>query len=322
MILFTRILLVIAIISSGSGILFGQAKAVLDSLAVLEQQIAQLPLTQTKSRGLSSAKSQYILSTDNELEMITIKDVRILNRNGEAAQNDGYIISVPLAALHKNGILIQEDKEKATVSMSVLASGNQQLFKISPVLAKDSELDFPQDRFLLGPWKNDDLVLMATLGRIQALFSWIAKKEGSKKKKQTPTFDRDQEAVFKAKALAKKTLLPGSKASDRSPIAAEEMDQAPLFGQARDLAASQAAVNDYILQQLKEKDIQMQFAAHGKFIVNEQGQVNFVRIDLIMDKGAKELLEDILKNMPTWKAGQHEGSPRSGLVSFSLKARN
>jgi len=313
-------LLLLTLVTLSSGHLQGQSKKpVQDSIGVLQTLLSELPLTRFKSRGSSTAKSQYQLAVDFETASWTLTDSR--TRNGKVNQNDGYVIQISLADLHRDGMLLINDEEKRTVSLSILAAENKKSFQVTPLLAKDDALGFPQDRVLLGPWTNSEPNILPALNRIKDLLSWIAKKEGSKRKKLRPTFERANTKAFSATSVTPKALPPGSKASSKAALAAAEMDQPPLFQNSTDLASTQKAVKAYILSQLQAKDIALKFSVHGKFIVNEQGKVNFVRIDFAMDKGAKKLVEDILKNMPSWKPGTKDKQVRSGLLSFELEAK-
>lgn len=316
------LLLLLSIVTLSSSHLQGQSKkAVKDSIAVLQTLLSELPLTKFKSRGTSAARSKYELAVDFEAETWTLTDSRILNRNGNVNPKDGYIIQIPLADLHRDGILLMKDEKRNAVSLSILAVENKKAFQVTPVLAQNGALGFPQDRVLLGPWTNGDLALLSALDRIKNLLSWIAKKEGSKRKKLTPTFERANTEVFTTTSTNPKALSPGSKNSIKTALAAADMDQPPSFQNSTDLSSTEKAVQSYILAQLKAKDIALKFSVHGKFIVNEQGKVSFVRINFAMDKGAKQLVEDILKNMPTWKPGSQNGEARSGLLSFTLEAK-
>ncbi len=313
-------LLLLILVTLSSSHLQGQSKkSVQDSIGVLQNLLSELPLTKFKSRGSSAAKSQYKLAVDFETASWTLTDNR--TRNGKVNPNDGYVILIPLADLHRDGILLINDETKKTVSLSILAVENKKAFQVTPLLAKNDALGFPQDRVLLGPWTNSDPNILPALNRIKNLLSWIAKKEGSKRKKLTPTFERANTQAFSATSVKPKALPPGSKATSKTALAAAEMDRPPLFQNSTDLSSTKKAVKAYILSQLKAKDIALKFSVHGKFIVNEQGKVNFVRIDFAMDKGAKKLVEDILKNMPIWKPGSKDSQVRSGLISFALEAK-
>ncbi len=315
-------LLLLSIVTLSNNHLQGQSKkAVRDSITVLQTLLSELPLTRFKSRGTSAARSKYELAVDFEAETWTLTDSRILNRNGNVNPKDGYIIQIPLADLHRDGMLLLNDEKRNAVSLSILAVENKKAFQVTPLLAQNGALGFPQDRVLLGPWANDQASLLSALDRIKNLLSWIAKKEGSKRKKLTPTFERANTEVFTTASTNPKALSPGSKTSGKTALAAADMDQPPLFQNSTDLSSAEKAVQSYILAQLKAKDIVLKFSVHGKFIVNDQGKVSFVRIDFAMDKGAKQVVKDILKNMPTWKPGSQDGQARSGLLSFALEAK-
>lgn len=302
--------------------LYGQSKSMIDSTNLLTQLLPELPLTKVKSRGVSSARSQYVLSIDFETELITVEDQRILSRNGEKNPNDGYIISLPLADLHRDGILLIKEEAKGTISLSILATNNRKAFTVTPLLTKGGQLSFPQDRLLLGPWSiTSNPSIESQLERIRGLMSWIAKKEGTKRKKYTPSFERDSKQVFTSKAVNAAPLPAGSKSSPKTAIAIEEMDEPPLFQSTQQLQDLAPAIESYIHKQLKAKDIQLKYAVQGKFIVNESGQVSFVKIDFALDKGAKQLIERILKEMPAWNVGTHEGKTRSALIPFAIKAK-
>lgn len=300
---------------------FGQSKALIDSTNLFEQLLPGLPLTKVKSRGASAARSNYEVSFDFEAETMTVEDQRLLVRNGEKNNNDGYIITLPLENLHRDGILLIKDEDKGLINFSILATNNEKAFTVAPLLAKEGNLSFPQDRLLLGPWSTSNPEIEAQLERIRGLLSWIAKKEGTKKKKFKPSFEREDTQVFSTKAVNASALAAGSKASPRTALPIKKMDQPPLFQNAQTLEDVAPAVESYILEQLVAKDIQLKFAVQGRFIVNESGQVSFVKVDFAMDKGAQQLIERILKEMPTWKLGAHEGRTRSALIPFALKAK-
>ena len=313
-------LLLLMLGSLSSGHLQGQSKkSVQDSVGVLQNLLSELPLTRFKSRGSTAAKSQYKLAVDFETATWTLTDHR--TRNGKVNQNDGYLIQISLADLHRDGMLLINDEDKRTISLSILAVDNKKSFQVTPLLAKNEALGFPQDRVLLGPWTSSEPNILPALNRIKDLLSWIAKKEGSKRKKLRPTFERANTKAFSATAVTPKALPPGSKATSKTALAAAEMDHPPLFQNSTDLSSTEKAVKAYILSQLQAKDVALKYSVHGKFIVNEQGKVNFVRIDFAMDKGAKKLVEDILKNMPIWKPGSKDKQVRSGLVTFALEAK-
>lgn len=313
-------LLLLMLMTLSSGSLQAQSKkSVQDSIGVLQTLLSELPLTRFKSRGSSAAKSQYKLAADFEAATWTLTDSR--TRNGKVNTNDGYLIQIPLADLHRDGMLLINDEDKRTISLSILAVENKKAFQVTPLLAKNDALGFPQDRVLLGPWTSTEPNIIPALNRIKDLLSWIAKKEGSKRKKLTPTFERTNTESFSVTSVTPKALPPGSKATSKTALAAVDMDQPPLFQNSTDLSSTQEAVKAYILSQLQAKDIALKYSIHGKFIVNEQGKVNFVRIDFAMDKGAKKLVEDILKNMPIWKPGSKDKQVRSGLISFALEAK-
>ena len=171
---------------------FGQSKALIDSTNLFKQLLPELPLTKVKSRGVSSARSNYEVSFDFEAETMTVEDQRLLVRNGEKNSNDGYIITIPLGNLHRDGILLVKDENKGIVNLSILATNNEKAFTVAPLLAKGGNLSFPQDRLLLGPWPTSNPEIEAQLERIKGLLSWIAKKEGTKKKK----FIKELEAIL------------------------------------------------------------------------------------------------------------------------------
>ena len=299
----------------------GQAKSVPDSIHLLQQLLPELPLTKVKSRGNSAAKSNYVLSVDFEKECMTVEDQRILNRTGQKSENDGYLITLPFEDLHRDGILLLKEEAKRSISLSILAAGNKKTFTVMPLLTKEENLSFPQDRLLLGPWPISTPNIEAQLERIKSLMSWIAKKEGTKRKKYRPSFEREDTHVFTSKAVNAAPLQAGSKATSKTALPIAKMEQPPLFQDSKELKDVAPAVKSYLLQQIKAKDIQLQFAVQGKFIVNEAGRVSFVKIDFAMDKGARQLIERILKEMPAWKVGMHEGRTRSALIPFSLEAK-
>ncbi len=299
----------------------GQSKSLIDSTKLFEQLLPELPLTKVKSRGITAARSNYVATFDFEAGVLTVEDQRLLVRNGEKSNNDGYIISIPLANLHRDGILLIKDEDKGLINLSILATNNEKAFTVAPLLAKSGNLSFPQDRLLLGPWSISKPDIEAQLARIRGLLSWIAKKEGTKRKKLKPSFERDDTQVFSTKAVNAAALKAGSKASPRTALPIEKMDQPPLFQDAQKLEDIAPKIESYIVDQLSAKDIQLKFAVQGRFIVNESGQVSFVKVDFAMDKGAQQLIERILKEMPTWKLGAHEGRTRSALITFSLKAK-
>ncbi len=299
----------------------GQSKALIDSTNLFKQLLPDLPLTKVKSRGVSAARSHYEVSFDFEAETMTVEDQRQLVRNGEKSENDGYIITIPMGDLHRDGILLIKDDTKGLFNLSILATNNDKAFTVAPQLAKGGNLSFPQDRLLLGPWSSSAPGIEAQLERVRSLLSWIAKKEGTKRKKFTPSFEREDTKVYATKATNASAMNAGSKASPRSALPIERMDQPPLFQEAQQLEDIAPAVEAYILEQVAAKDIQLKFAVQGRFIVNESGQVSFVRVDFAMDKGAHQLIERILKEMPTWKVGSHEGRTRSALIPFALKAK-
>lgn len=299
----------------------GQSKSLIDSTKLFKQLLPELPLTKVKSRGASSARSNYEVSFDLEAETMTVEDQRLLVRNGEKNSNDGYIITIPLGNLHRDGILLVKDEDKGLMNLSILATNNEKAFTVAPLMAKGGNLSFPQDRLLLGPWSTSEPATEAQLERIRGLLSWIAKKEGTKRKKFKPSFERDDTQTFSTKAVNAAPLQAGSKASPRTALPIEKMDQPPLFQDAQKLEDIAPVVEAYILKELSAKDIQLRFAVQGRFIVNESGQVSFVKVDFAMDKGAQQLIERILKEMPTWKLGSHEGRTRSALIPFALKAK-
>ncbi|MBX2875628.1 MAG: hypothetical protein KTR30_26155 [Saprospiraceae bacterium] len=299
----------------------GQSKSLIDSTNLFKELLPELPLTKVKSRGASSARSNYVVSFDLEKEIMTVEDERMLVRNGEKSSNDGYIITIPMTNLHRDGILLIKDEKKGLFNLSILATNNEKAFTVAPLLAKGGNLSFPQDRLLLGPWSSTTPDIEAQLERIRGLLSWIAKKEGTKRKKFKPSFEREETQVFSTKAVNSSALKAGSKASPRTALPIEKMDQPPLFQNATQLQDIAPAVEAYILEQLTAKDIQLKFAVQGRLIVNESGQVSFVKVDFAMDKGAQQLIERVLKEMPTWKLGSHEGRTRSALIPFSIKAK-
>ena len=299
----------------------GQSKALIDSTNLFKQLLPELPFTKVKSRGASAARSRYEVSFDFEAETMTVEDQRYLVRNGEKSDNDGYIITIPMGDLHRDGILLIKDDTKGLINLSILATNNEKAFTVAPQLAKGGQLSFPQDRLLLGPWSSSTPDIDDQLERVRSLLSWIAKKEGTKRKKFTPSFEREDTKVYTTKAVNASAMSAGSKASPRTALPIEKMEQPPLFEDAQVLQDVAPAVEAYILKQLAAKDIQLKFAVQGRFIVNESGQVNFVKVDFAMDKGAHQLIERILKEMPTWKVGSHEGRTRSALIPFALKAK-
>ncbi|NRB48712.1 MAG: hypothetical protein HRU41_13630 [Saprospiraceae bacterium] len=299
----------------------GQSKALIDSTRLFKQLLTDLPLTKVKSRGAAAAKSHYEVSFDLEAATMTIEDQRLLVRNGKKNSNDGYIITIPLGNLHRDGILLVKDEDKGILKLSILASNNAKAFTVAPLLAKEGNLKFPQDRLLMGPWSTSNPGHEAQLERVRGLLSWIAKKEGTKKKKFKPSFELENTQVVPTKAVNSSALAAGSKATPRTALPIERMDRPPLFENARTLEDVTPAVEAYILKQLAAKDIQLKFAVQGRFIVNESGQVSFVKVDFAMDKGAQQLIERILKEMPTWQLGSHEGRTRSALIPFAIKAK-
>ena len=299
----------------------GQSKSLIDSTNLFKQLLPELPLTKVKSRGVTAARSNYEVTFDFEAETMTVNDQRLLVRNGKKSDDDGYIITIPTGNLHRDGILIIKDEDKGLINLGILATNNERAFTVSPLLAKGEQLSFPQDRLLLGPWPSSTPDIEVQLERIRGLLSWIAKKEGSKRKKFTPSFEREDTKVYSAKPINASALKPGSKASAKTALPVDKMDQPPLFQDAKQLQDIAPAVEAYILEQLTAKDIQLKFAVQGRFIVNESGQVSFVRVDFAMDKGAQQLIERILKEMPAWKVGTHDGRTRSALIPFALKAK-
>lgn len=299
----------------------GQSKSVIDSVNLLKELLPELPLTHFKSRGISAAKSRYVLSVDFDKESMTIEDQRILNRTGEKSENDGYIITLPLQDLHRDGILLLKEEDKRSITLSILAADNQKVFTVKPLLTQAENLSFPQDRLLLGPWPVSAANIETQLERIKNLLSWIAKKEGTRRKKFRPSFEREDSQVFTSKPVNAAPLKAGSKATAKTALPITQMEQPPAFKAAKTVEEIRPAVASYLEQQLKSKDIELKFAVQGKFIVNEAGQVSFVKIDFAMDKGARQIIEEILKQMPAWTAGKHEGRSRSALIPFSLKAK-
>lgn len=299
----------------------GQSKALIDSTNLFKQLLPNLPLTKVKSRGLSAARSHYEVSFDFEAETMTIEDQRHLVRNGKKSDDDGYIVTLPMGDLHRDGMLLIKDDTKGLINLSILATNNEKAFTVAPLLAKEGQLSFPQDRLLLGPWSSSTPDIEPQLERIRGLLSWIAKKEGTKRKKFTPSFEREDTKVYSTRAVNASAMNAGSKASPKTALPIEKMEQPPLFQDAQKLEDIAPTVEAYILKQLAAKDIQLKFAVQGRFIVNESGQVSFVRVDFAMDKGAHQLIERILKEMPTWKVGAHEGRTRSALIPFALKAK-